>query len=63
MQRLGVEVDKLESLALTSKHGVIFGISERNNVPERQLLRKEVDSEGIYCAERLIQNEFRMNSE
>ncbi len=51
------EVDTLQSLALTSKHGVILGISESNNEPEWKLQRKEDESERIYCAEGLIQSE------
>lgn len=51
----GAEVDKLESLALSSKHGVICRISKGINVPEPQLLSWRMTVKRIYRAERLIQ--------
>lgn len=57
---MGVEVDRLESLALSSKHRVIFGILKRDNVPEPQLLREEDGSEkDLLCRKTQSEMKFR----
>lgn len=44
-QETGWGADTLESLALMSKHGVIFQDFKRAKVPQPQLLRNESESE------------------